>query len=244
MNKKVINKKKLSITIILLFLIVVFVFYIIRQQNRSVNTPIVIQSKISLKEAQKEINSVNAQKALLLLSGKEQEEELINIAQKSLKAWEVFVVEFKDNQPKEFERTRDWNRKLTAILEHERKANELTLEGELGLAKKENELAGEIYSKIKKENNILEISDEMLAFYKSIEKIISAEAREDIKKELPELKYNFTVLKEFNIDDKYNELIARLEEIISDLDKLLDGPDFRKAQAELEPVFMELYMGY
>ena len=245
MNKKIINKKNLFIVIVLLFLIAAFfVFYVIRQRNHNVNPLPVIQPKISLEEALKEINTVNAEKALMLLSGKEQEKELINNTQKSLKAWELFVAAFKNNQPKEFERTQDWNGKLASILAHERKASELTQEGKFDQAMKENEFAKEIYKKIKKENDILEISNEMLAFYESIKKITGAKAREDIKEALPELKYNFTVLKEFSVDDKYSELIARLEKIISDLDRLLDGPDFRKAQAELEPVFMELYLEY
>ncbi|MCK5211149.1 hypothetical protein KAJ89_00445 [Candidatus Parcubacteria bacterium] len=237
---KIFEKHIKIIIIFLLIIIFVSVLFIIKQLSK--DAPLTVQREVVLEELVKEIDE--SSKMSILLSFKEPGEETVSAVSESLQAWEKFVFAFKDNQPIEYQKTRDWDRKLMIILEHARKADELVKENKLAEAGEETKMLREIFKKIKEENGILDISDEMIAFYEAGKKVIEAGTREEVALKLPDLKYRFTILKEYSIDEDYDELIKKLEEIIAKLDKFLDGPDFRKAQSELEPVFMELYLKY
>jgi len=198
--------------------------------------------KVSLEETVERIDE--AFKAGLLLSVDGQVEQAAEVAPRSLQAWENFVNAFKNKQPEIYNQSRDWEDKLLTILEHQRKADELFKEGNLNEAQVELEQSRLIFKEIKEENNILEISDELLAFYAEIKVITAAKNKNEVAANLNNLKLRFTILKEVNIDKNYSQLMVRLENIIRDLDRLLDGPEFRKAQKELMPTFMELYQKY
>ena len=192
--KKNKNKKKLLI-ILLIILLIFSVFNIIKKINNK--NKIIIKKEINFKEVEKEIN--NAYKMTNILSGKEQEQEMINATAKSLSVWELFVGEYKDNQPIEYKKTKNWEKKMTEILRHERKADELIKEKNFIMATKEIDKSKKIFKKIKQENEILDISEEMIAFYKSAQKILDANTKKEVENNLLGLKYNFTVLKEYNI---------------------------------------------
>ncbi len=233
-------EKHIKIILFLLIIILISVVFIIQQLSKDVLLP--TQKEVVLKELVKEID--NSSKMTILLSLKEPGKETVSAVSESLKAWEKFVFAFKDDQPIEYQKTRDWEKKLIIILEHARKADELVKENKLSQAGEETKMLRKIFKKIKEENGILDISDEMIAFYETGKKITETDTREEVALNLPDLKYRFTVLKEYSIDESYDELMKKLEDIIAKLDKLLDGPDFRKAQSELAPVFMELYLKY
>lgn len=233
-------KKEHIIILILILAVAITIFFI--WKNYGKDEPRAVQKEVILEEVVKEIN--NAYKMAMLLSGKEKEEEMAKAAPKSLKAWEEFVSAFKDKQPEAYRRTRNWDRKLLEILEHERKADELVKENRLREAQIEMEASRKMFKKIKEENNILNISEEMVALYGATKKVVAANNKEETLENMRDFKLKFTILKAYNIDEEYNQLLFKLEKLIGNIDKLLDGPDFRKAQSELEPVFLELYMEY
>ena len=241
---KIFEKHIKTIILFLLIIILISVVFIIQQliQQRNKDAPLATQKEVVLEEVVKEIDDTN--KMAIFLTLNESDEGTLSAVSASLQTWEKFVFAFKDNQPIEYQKTRDWDRKLITILEHARKADELVKENKLPQAGEETKKIREIFKKIKEENGILDISDEMIAFYEVGKKVTEADTREDVALSLPDLKYRFTVLKEYSIDEDYDQLIKKLEDIIAKLDKFLDGPDFRKAQSELAPVFMELYLEY
>ena len=151
---------------------------------------------------------------------------------------------YKEKQPIEYKRTRDWDKKLLRILQHEERANELIKESRLDEARAELDASREIFSQIKKENGILDITDELLSFYETIEKVKAANNKQEVLPYLGELKIKFTRLKKYNFDEKYHQLLLKLEMSIGYLDKLLDGPDYKNAQNNLEPIFLEIFMNY
>lgn len=231
------NKKKIVFFLLLLFLITIaYVFF--EKGNKKIEIP----KEVGLEEIVGDIEDV--QKGIFIASKKGTEEEVVDVSLASLKAWEVFVTRYKNEQPEEYKKTKSWDRKMLKILEHERKANEYLLEKRYEDSKKEKAISDEMYRTIKKENDIFEISKEMKEFYESMEKVIEADTKEEIENIFPILKLRFTILKEIGIDSEYDEFIGKMEEHIAKLDKFLDGPDFKKAQKELEDAFFEFYKKY
>jgi hypothetical protein len=89
-----------------------------------------------------------------------------------------------------------------------------------------------------------DISGELLVLSQEIKKARDAEGKEAVANVLPDLKYHFTGLKQHNFDDRYRRLIRDMENRIAALDRLLDGPDYRRAQSELWDIFLVLYVNY
>jgi hypothetical protein len=229
------NRKKIGVLLLLIFLVIMV--FVLRKDK-----PAVVQEETQLEEVVKNIDDI--QKNIFIASKTGSEDEIVSVSLSSLLAWETFVSSYKDEQPEEYSRTRDWDRKMIEILKYEKKANEYLLEKRYDDSRMEKEKSDEMYREIKKENGILEISKEMKEFYKAVEKVVEADTKEDILEVFPLLKLRFTILKELGVDNRYDEFIEKMEEYISKLDKLLDGPDFKNAQSELEKAFFELYVEY
>jgi len=159
-------------------------------------------------------------------------------------AWEEAAVSFPSSPPAALAKTRDWPEKLSAMLEQIRRADELARENDFLSAGEEYRKYREIYSAIRVKNNIMDLSDDLLAMYLAGDKASRQATREAMAADLDELKQIFTEIKELAIDDRYEALMAELELTILDLGRLLPGPDWQKAKNRLEPLCRELYFAY
>ena len=140
-NNKNINKKiKLFLFLFVVFFGIMIFIIFFRGQSKKPE----ILKDVNFTESVKRIN--NSQKMMAILSGKKKEEEMVKAAPELLKAWKEFAVVFKDNQPKEYQRTRNWEEKLLIILEYARKADELVKEKRFSEAQKETEELRKMYN--------------------------------------------------------------------------------------------------
>lgn len=231
------TKKIIIIAVLIAVLATIGVWYWFNK-DKTVEAP----QPITLKEA---VENISVSGKRVMLFGLEQDNEGLGQAtSESLKAWEVFVKTFKDEQPEEYKRTKDWDKKLLQILKHERKADELFKEGKPDQASKELKESEQIYKRIKEENGITDISEEILAMYDEVQAIARAKKKSEIKEDLLSLKLKYTALKEYEFDNNYKKQMANLEEAIATLDKSLDGPDFQQAQKKLEKIFLAIFEDY
>jgi len=165
---------------------------------------------------------------------------------RAYEAWEVFINAFFNIQPPEFGKTNKWQKKMIAIREYSRKANELAQENNEGAARLQMEKAYGIFAQIKKENNIRDMFTEISSFYGTGRKVGLARSKEEAVTGtgLTDLKLIFTGLKERVVDNEYRRLMAKLEQAILDIERLLPGPDFKKAQSDLISGAEEMYWKY
>ena len=109
------KKRNLKIVLVLAVLLLAVVIVYVKYKKEPASEPV---QEISLEETVERIDQTF--KTALLYEANDQEEKIAEVVPESLKAWEEFVSAFKDEQPKEYRRTRNWDRKLLEILEHER----------------------------------------------------------------------------------------------------------------------------
>lgn len=100
------------------------------------------------------------------------------------------------------------------------------------------------FVQLKKDNKRLDISAEIFTLFKEIDKLEKAGKKAEVMQILPDLKYQFTLLKQYGPDENYLRIIVGMETAIGRLDKFLDGPDFQKAKSDLITLFWEMYYRY
>jgi hypothetical protein len=159
-------------------------------------------------------------------------------------AWEKFIRFYGIVQPPEYGQTRDWAKKMAIIKKYASKANELALENRTEEAVAEIRKAFAVFRKIKEDNNIFSLADEILIFYQSARLVGKVGSKAEAEMKLDDLKLAFTALKERASAPKYEFLLAKLERAIMDIERLLPGPDFKKAQSDLLAGAEELYWQY
>ncbi len=229
-NKK--YKKFLIIALIVIVLIAV-IFFVTKKEKEAP------EIKINLEEITNNIDNANKNIAIEV-----KEDKIINHFGEASKNWQLFYENFKENQPEEYKKSRDWSKKLWEIKVLSAKAYELSLEGDIEAAKFKSAKARDIYLQIKKENNILDMSDELLQFYKQSILLNQAENKAEIIILLPKIKISFVNIKERKNNKEFIVLINKIEKTITDLDRQLDGPDLQQAQKDILILAKELYLNY
>jgi hypothetical protein len=232
-----INKKIFLIIISFLLVLAIAIVFLLKSPQKSS-----VKDAVSLTEAMEEIN-YNYKLLNFPFPELRQESVAFKISRAN-EAWAIFVNNFQSIQPPEFGRTREWQKKLLAIKEYSTKADELVREKSESAALVEMEKAYAIYSQIKKENNINDMWSETSSFYKISRKVSLVEKNEVSAAGLTDLKLIFTGIKERLIDDQQEPLIIKLEQAILDIERLLPGPDFKKAQSDLMTSAEEMYWKY
>lgn len=162
----------------------------------------------------------------------------------AFRAWEIFIDSFGVNQPPEYGQSKNWPKEMTTIREHSRKANELIGESKETEAIAEMDKAYEIYLEIKKENKIDDRFDQTMEFYILSRQVGKSPDKEGTKSKLNDLKLVFTDLKQAKVDTEYSRLVTILELAIMDIERLLPGPDFKRAQAKLLSCAEALFWQY
>jgi len=175
---------------------------------------------------------------------KEGEEAAIKTIPGSINQWEALVDKYKNNQPQEYSRTKDWDMKIDKMYDLIKKAEKHVNQDNLDMAQNSLSQLDDILEDIKEENDKLYLSDDFKEFFDVLKKVSEVEKKSEAKDYMNDLKFKFTQLKEHAVDEKYTNLIADLEKNIAKIDKLLNGPDFQAAQAELKPIFEELFINY
>lgn len=235
-----VNKKifKISLIVIIVIAIICLVLFIVKNNKKDP----VAKEIVIFEELVSDIDLISKKARLAHKKGEAMDLDIIT--NESLISWTKFADNFASKRPEEYQKTRDWEKKILLILEHERKADELAKEGKGEKAQAEIEKSRNIFKTIKSENGIVDISEEMLAMYDEVLFISKAEYKIDIEESLLNLKYKFTLLKEYAFDELFDDLLAEMERAIAVLDKSLDGPDFKKAQTNLNILFEDIYMIY
>jgi hypothetical protein len=228
------DRKKIVLYILIIFVVLVFClwFFVIRDKKINKVVPV-----ISLQELEYNIDISNKE-IKISLGNNELQNNLLAIS----KNWQYFYDNFKDNQPEKYRRTKDFSKKIWEINTISAKAYELSLEGKEAEAKAETAKAREKYLQIKKENNILDISNELYNFYAQAILISEAKNKIEIMELLPELKIQFAGIKERKKDGDYLSAIKLIEELMVKLNRQMDGPELQLAQKDIIILAKELYL--
>jgi hypothetical protein len=230
------GRKKIIFLLILIFIVLAvcfcFCFFFFKDKKIAMEIP-----AASLEEIENNIDSSN-KKIKISLDINDLQNSLLLIS----KGWNNFYNNYKNNTPEKYKRTRDFDKKIWEINNISAKAYELSLEGKNDEAKAEADKAREMYLQIKKENNILDISNELYSFYVQASLVSIAENKEEIAPLLPELKIQFAGIKEKKQDKNYSSAIEAIEKLIIKLDRQLDGPELWEAQKDILLLAKKLFL--
>jgi len=183
-----------------------------------------------------------AYKKALLSTGQEKAEEALKSSEDANNLWIGIFNDFVNNQPQEYKETTDWVERMKSLSTLIITSNDMVKEGEFKEAHEKLEMVRKKMREIREENNIRNISDDMLTFHDVMEEVAEAETRAEIDDKMVDLKINFTVLKDYNEgDEKYEEKLKKLENVISEVDNS-DESTFIEKRDKLKPAFIELYM--
>jgi hypothetical protein len=231
-----INKKYMIITLGLCLIFLAGFFFIFSGKKPE------NESRLNFTDAVEEID--RAYKELKLSDLDTAGEETVSKIKKLNDAMVAFVDAFGSRPPTALERTRDWVKKITEIGKDTKKTEELLGEGNCTDARAEVEKAYGIFRQIKRENFIGDKTDTLFAFYQAGIAVANASSKEAAVDQLPSLKLIFTDIKEKNNDKRYVSLMAQTEKAIGDIEKLLPGPDFLRAQSDLKTLVHTIYLDY
>lgn len=183
-------------------------------------------------------------KKALFATGQEKADEAESLAPQALALWEDVEEKYLEDQPGEYQKTQNWQEALQEIGELERKSVELVNEGDLLAAHEELEMVRKRIHDLRVENNIQNISGDMLVYHDIMEEIAEAESKDSIEEELPKLKTALDALASYNQDnEEYQSLLASLEEATLALETA-DAEEFKSVQAKLKPAFIILYLKF
>jgi len=143
-----------------------------------------------------------------------------------------------------FSPDRNRDKRLFLITDAIRKSEEGVLENKPEYACQFALEAKAELGELKKSDNVLDFGAEIFALFIEIDKLEKTGNKAEVMQILPNLKYQFTLLKQYGPDEKYLCLISDMENAIGHLDKFLDGPDFQKAKSDLVILFWEMYYRY
>lgn len=159
-------------------------------------------------------------------------------------AWEEFFQAQKLEQCQFLDRSRQTDKHLYIINEQLRQAKEAELEKKPEAAAEFFLAAGKELSALKKDNALFEADDIFLDLYPDLEDVRLAKDKAGASASLENLKLKYTQLKQYAVNQDYQDRLADLEEQIAVLDRSFYGPDFVLAQERLAEYFLELYFNY
>lgn len=158
--------------------------------------------------------------------------------------WRIIEENFSQTQPNGYGQTANWPGFIAGVSGGLKKAKEQATEKKLDLAQKEISTIFKLIDKVKSENGRVCDYQELLDFYAVLVKVTSADSKEAVQVYLPELKIAYTFLKGKILQGESVGIIAKMENEIGVLDKSFYGPDFQKAQTDLQQDFFDLFLSY
>lgn len=181
-------------------------------------------------------------KKALLSTGQENAEEAAETTKEAFNLWIKIFNDFVNNQPKEYRATKDWIEKMKSLSSLVLASESMVEKGELKEAHEKLEIVRKNLKELRVENKIRSISDDMLTFHNVMEEVIAKKSRAEAESKMADLKISFTILKEYNEGDvKYEEMIKKLENVISEVDTSIEE-NFKEKRDKLKPAFIALYM--
>lgn len=182
-------------------------------------------------------------KTALFATGKEKKEEAESSTIKSLALWEKIEEKYLV-APQEYKNTNDWVSVIENIGDYERKAEKLVKEGKLLEAHEELEMVRKLIKELRVENNIKNISSDMLVFHDIMEDVIEAEDKSEVQNKFPELIEMLDSLKSYNKERvEYAESLKKLEDITMEMQASV-GEDFKILQSEIKSAFIAIYIQF
>lgn len=164
--------------------------------------------------------------------------------EEAYRLWERLDRNHRSNKPEEYKNTKDWQSFMLSVSGRLKSAKELAQKKNLEEAGAEINSVMKLLREVRSQNGINDYSEELLSFYEIADRVSRANKKIEIEPYMPELKIAFTYIKELDLDTSLQKTLIEMEEKIGELDKLLDGPDFKRAQARLLKLFFELYFKY
>ncbi len=235
--------KSLGVIFIIILILIGVSLYFLNTKNIDNNKIVTVEEKsiyeeLGFFELLGEFEKKNKE---IIISLERRDDEIINISNKALEIWSLVHSKFKNKQIVEYSNTKDWAKKLELIYEASISANNYILDKKFDEAYFELDMIRRQLRNMRRENNIININDQMLDFFDSLQPVVQAEKKEKTKEYMQSLKLNFLSLKELNRGDTYNNNILIIEKAISGIDRLV-ASDFRRSQLELDLGFQELYL--
>jgi hypothetical protein len=187
----------------------------------------------------KEFNEVY--KKALFATGKEKKEESKKNMSMSLSLWQKVVDNFKEQQPNEYKSTLDWGGSLDEILALEKSADKLVKEEKFQEAHEELEVVRKKLKELRQDNNVKNISDDMLIFHDIMEEVIEIESLDKAKGHFDELVLSFSELRKYAFGSKYEEKLKKLEKALMDIVGS-SKDDFKENRDKIKPLFIDIYL--
>ncbi|MDD2871036.1 MAG: hypothetical protein PHS49_03520 [Candidatus Gracilibacteria bacterium] len=157
--------------------------------------------------------------------------------------WGNIISKYRGYEVVGFEKSTDLDKTLIEIGINLLTASDFSTGGKMEIAHSELEKVRMTIMKIRQENNIKSISDDMLIVHNKMEEIVENGATKDDNK-IQELKTDIQKLKEYNTDkDEYKKMLSDFENAVNSL-KDLSGNDYNTKLKELKPLFIKMYMKF
>lgn len=150
---------------------------------------------------------------------------------------------YSKNKPIEYSKTSEWEKELVDIAMQSKKINELVKEKNLAQTR---ELVNNVrfkLQKIRRENNIKNISDDMLDLQVAVDRLNAESQKKQSLDAINDFKFNFTKLKEYRLGEEYDKIISEIEAVISQVD-YTTGSSFESAKQKLKPLFIKLLINF
>lgn len=205
-------------------------------------TDVEVVKNIIFDERLEEFNKIY--KKALLLTGQENTEEAVKTTKEAYDLWIVIFNDFVNNQPKEYRETRDWALRMKSLSSEIVAAESFAERGEMKEAHEKLELVRKNIREIREENNIKNISSDMLVFHDIMEELLLIKTKAEAETKIVELKISFATLKSYNYGNlEYEEMIQKLEKAISEIDNSTEDI-FKEKSEKLKPIFVDFYMQF
>lgn len=193
-----------------------------------------------LEKAIEEFN-VNYKKALL--STWEWNQISIWLTKNITEQWWAIISNYRWYNVKWFEKTLDLDNKLIAIGINLLNASDYVTSGKMDLAHQELEKVGVVVSKIREENGIKSIREDMQTVQDKIEEIISDPENKDTKK-FEALSSWIQKLSEYNADNKeYKKMLWDFEKMVINVSNL-SWKEYKTKLTELKESFKKMYLKF
>lgn len=167
----------------------------------------------------------------------------IEQTKKTMQKWQNIAVKYEYKEAEGFSNTPDLYSKILEINTYTIKANELVSENKLSEAHEELEMVRKLIAQLRQENNIKNISDDMLIVHDIMEEIVedgvnkNMQHYESIKKWIQELYIYNTE------NDEYKNMLWNYESFILQLEKM-SWNEYTTKLEELKPIFVKMYLKF
>ena len=157
--------------------------------------------------------------------------------------WWKIIIKYRWFNVKWVEKTEKLDEKLVIVGIYLLNTTDYNMPDKKDLAKEELEKVGILISKIKQENNINSLSDDMYTFKTNIEKLILDWKIKDSAK-IEELRLWIKKLNQYKVKGKeYKKMLSEFEKSLIDFNKL-SWKEYVSKLPELKKIFMKMYLLY